>query len=83
MKALRALVPGRKHEPFLSLGSTRRYGRLKRPAASLCSATLKKMTHQNPDAPRRMRLVMGVTLLLGVMAAELALSARQQSQIFD
>src|SRR5258708_1653918 len=41
------------------------------------------MTHQNPDAPRRMRLVMGVTLLLGVMAAELALSARQQSQIFD
>src|SRR6266852_9325162 len=57
--------------------------RLKRQAASLCSATLKKMTHQKPDAPRRMRLVMGVTLLLGVMAAEIALSARQQSQIFD
>jgi len=57
--------------------------RLKRQAANLCSATLKKMTHQKPDAPRRMRLVMGVTLLLVVMAAELALSARQQSQIFD
>src|SRR5216684_4488079 len=83
MKAQRALVPVRKLEPFLSLGSTRRYGTFKRPAASLCSATLKKMTHQKPDAPRRMRLVMGVTLLLVVMAAELALSARQQSQIFD
>src|SRR5580698_1995296 len=32
---------------------------------------------------RRLGLVIGVVLLLSVMAAELALSARQQSQTFD
>jgi hypothetical protein len=41
------------------------------------------MTDQKTDAPRRMRLAIGVALLLTVMAAELALSARQQSQTFD
>jgi hypothetical protein len=41
------------------------------------------MANQNPDGLRRMRLVLGVVLLLGVMAAELALSARRQSQTFD
>ncbi len=41
------------------------------------------MADQKPDTPRRIRLVIGVTLLLAVMAAELALSARQQSQTFD
>jgi hypothetical protein len=41
------------------------------------------MTDQKPDTPRRIRLVIGATLLLAVMAAELALSARQQSQTFD
>jgi hypothetical protein len=41
------------------------------------------MAGQKPDGPRRIRLVIGVTLLLAVMAAELALSARQQSQTID
>jgi hypothetical protein len=41
------------------------------------------MADQKPDALRRMRLVIGVALLLTVMAAELALSARQQSQTID
>ena len=41
------------------------------------------MADQKPDALRRIRLVIGVTLLLTVMAAELALSVRQQSQTFD
>jgi hypothetical protein len=41
------------------------------------------MADRKPDTPRRIRLVIGVTLLLAVMAAELALSARQQSQTFD
>src|SRR6202790_4086464 len=40
------------------------------------------MADQKPVTPRRIRLVVGVTLLLAVMAAELALSARQQSQTF-
>jgi tetratricopeptide (TPR) repeat protein len=41
------------------------------------------MADQKPVISRRIRLVVGVTLLLAVMAAELALSARQQSQTFD
>jgi hypothetical protein len=41
------------------------------------------MTGQTPKSSHRVRLVMGVTLLLFAMAAELALSARQQSQTFD
>jgi hypothetical protein len=41
------------------------------------------MTDQKSNITRRIRLVIGVTLLLAVMAAELALSARQQSQTFD
>jgi hypothetical protein len=41
------------------------------------------MTDQKTDAPRRIRLAIGVTLLLTVMAVELALSARQQSQTID
>ena len=41
------------------------------------------MADQKPIISRRIRLVIGVTLLLAVMAAELALSARQQSQTFD
>lgn len=41
------------------------------------------MTDQKPDTPRRIRLAIGVILLLAVMAAELALSVRQQSQTFD
>jgi hypothetical protein len=41
------------------------------------------MTDQKPDASRRIRLAIGVTLLLAVMATELALSVRQQSQTFD
>src|SRR5260221_12508882 len=38
---------------------------------------------QNPDRLRSARLIIGVVVLLSVMAAELALSARQQSQTFD
>lgn len=41
------------------------------------------MADQNPIARRGIQLVLGVTLLLAVMATELALSARQQSQTFD
>ncbi len=41
------------------------------------------MTDRKPDARRRTWLVIGVTLLLAVMVAELALSARQESQTFD
>ncbi len=41
------------------------------------------MADQKSNAPRRIRLVIGVTLLLAIMATELALSARQQSQTFD
>jgi hypothetical protein len=41
------------------------------------------MTNLKSDGPRRMRLVIGVALLLVVMAAQLALTARQQSQTFD
>jgi hypothetical protein len=41
------------------------------------------MSDQKSDAPRRIALVLGVTLLLAIMATELALSARQQSQTFD
>src|SRR5579864_4830537 len=41
------------------------------------------MTGQTPKSSHRVRLMMGVTLLLFAMAAELALSARQQSQTFD
>src|SRR5882762_539208 len=41
------------------------------------------MTAKNPDRLRRATLVIGVAVLLSVMAAELALSARQQSQTFD
>jgi 4-amino-4-deoxy-L-arabinose transferase-like glycosyltransferase len=41
------------------------------------------MTDQKSNMPRRIRLVTGVILLLAVMATELALSARQQSQTFD
>lgn len=41
------------------------------------------MTGQKPDFPRRIGIVLGAALLLAVMAAELALSARQQSQTFD
>lgn len=41
------------------------------------------MADRKPDTHRRIRLVVGVILLLAVMAAELALSARQQSQTYD
>jgi hypothetical protein len=41
------------------------------------------MPDQPSDTLRRLRLFAGVTLLLSVMAAELALSARQQSQTSD
>ena len=41
------------------------------------------MTDRKPDARRSTWLVIGVALLLAVMATELALSARQQSQTFD
>lgn len=41
------------------------------------------MVEQKPDLNRRLRLVFGVILLLGIMAAELALSAAQQSQTYD
>jgi 4-amino-4-deoxy-L-arabinose transferase-like glycosyltransferase len=41
------------------------------------------MIDQKPDERHRLRLAAGVLILLGVMAAELALSARQQSQTFD
>jgi len=41
------------------------------------------MTDRKSDASRRIRLAIGVALLLAMMAAELALSARQQSQTFD
>jgi hypothetical protein len=44
---------------------------------------LRNMADQKSDTPRRIRIVIGVTLLLAVMATELALSARQQSQTFD
>jgi tetratricopeptide (TPR) repeat protein len=47
------------------------------------SVSLRKMADQKPDTSRRIGLVIAVTLLLAVMAAELALSARQQSQTFD
>jgi 4-amino-4-deoxy-L-arabinose transferase-like glycosyltransferase len=47
------------------------------------SVTLGNMADQKPIASRRIRLVIGVTLLLAVLATELALSARQQSQTFD
>jgi len=36
-----------------------------------------------PEEHHRMRLVLGVALLLAIMAAELALSARRESQTFD
>lgn len=42
-----------------------------------------KMPAPTSDTLRRVCLVSGVVLLLAVMAAELALSARQQSQTFD
>ncbi len=41
------------------------------------------MADQNPHAQHRIGITLGVILLLSVMAAELALSARQQSQTFD
>ncbi len=41
------------------------------------------MTDQKSKMPRRILVVIGVTLLLAVMATELALSARRQSQTFD
>src|SRR5215469_10100037 len=41
------------------------------------------MAERRPDAFRKIAVVAGVVLLLGVMAAELALSAREQSQTFD
>ena len=41
------------------------------------------MAGQKQDLLRRVGLVAGVALLLGVMAAELALSALEQSQTFD
>lgn len=41
------------------------------------------MAEHRPDAFRKIAVLAGVVLLLGVMAAELALSAREQSQTFD
>lgn len=41
------------------------------------------MAEQRPNVQRRLGLAAGVVLLLAVMGAELALSARQQSQTFD
>jgi hypothetical protein len=41
------------------------------------------MADQKPESSRRIRLVIGVALLLAAMATQLALSARQQSQTFD
>ncbi len=41
------------------------------------------MADQKSEASRRILLAIGVILLLAVMAAELALSARRQSQTFD
>jgi hypothetical protein len=41
------------------------------------------MADRKSDAWRRFGIVIGAALLLAVMAAELALSARQQSQAFD
>jgi len=41
------------------------------------------MAGQKPDAWRRFGIILGAALLLAVMGAELALSARQQSQTFD
>jgi hypothetical protein len=52
-------------------------------ATDLSSITFKVMTNLKSDGPRRIRLVIGVALLLAIMTAELAQSARQQSQTFD
>jgi hypothetical protein len=41
------------------------------------------MADQRPDTWRKLGIVIGAALLLAVMAAELGLSARQQSQTFD
>jgi hypothetical protein len=49
----------------------------------LFGVTLGNMADQNSNGMHRIRLVLGVTLLLAVMAAELAFSAGQQSQTFD
>jgi tetratricopeptide (TPR) repeat protein len=57
--------------------------RLKCRATNFSSATLRQMEDRKPDSLRRIGLAIGVTLLLAVMATELALSARQQSQTFD
>lgn len=47
------------------------------------SVTLKQMIHLGAENGRRLRTLAGVLLLLVIMAGELALSARKQSQTFD
>jgi hypothetical protein len=84
MPSLLARVPHRKHGPSLSFDPAYRRDTFKMARDELFSSvTLGNMIDQKPDSTRRIRLVIGVTLLLAVMATELALSARQQSQTFD
>ena len=47
------------------------------------SVTLKKMIKLGAEKRHRVRVVIGVLLLIVFMAGELALSVRQQSQTFD
>jgi 4-amino-4-deoxy-L-arabinose transferase-like glycosyltransferase len=50
---------------------------------ALASDTLENMIKPDLGAQPRMRVAIGVAFLLMIMAAELALSVRQQSQTFD
>jgi predicted membrane-bound dolichyl-phosphate-mannose-protein mannosyltransferase len=77
-------VPARKHGPSLSPDPAFRRDTFKMARNGLFSPiALRNMADQKSDTPRRIWLVIGVILLLAVMATELALSARQQSQTFD
>ncbi len=77
-------VPARKHFPSLSPDPARhrvtfKMARIER----FSSVALVIMAAQKQNTWHRLRLVIGAALLLAVMATELALSARQQSQTFD
>jgi hypothetical protein len=56
---------------------------LKLHASILLLRSLEVMEAQRPTESRRILVAAGVVLLLGAMAAQLALSARRQSQTFD
>src|ERR1700688_2481527 len=79
----RPRVQDRKHGPSLVRDQVHRRDMFEMEWNEFFLMILGNMADQKSDTLRRIRLVIGVTLLLTVMAAELALSARQQSQTFD